>query len=109
MKEDFSELIEYLDQKFEKTASAEGLTRVEERVGSLETRVIHVEEGLKEVKEDVADLKQTVHELVNAVDKLAKAVDDLRIEYSSLAMRSDRHERWILQLAEKLGLKLESE
>jgi predicted nuclease with TOPRIM domain len=109
MKEDFSELIEYLDQKFEKTATAEGLNRVDERVGKLEVRMINVEEGLKEVKTAIADLKQTVHELVDAVDKLAKAVDDLRIEYSSLALKSDRHEKWILQLAEKLGLKLESE
>lgn len=59
MKEDFSELVEYLDQKFEKTATKED-------VQTLNTRFIHVEEGLKEVKEEVADLNQTVHILVGS-------------------------------------------
>jgi archaellum component FlaC len=107
MKEDFSELVEYLDQKFKQTATAEGLTRVDERVGGVETRMIGVKEGLKEVKEEIADLKQTVHSLVDSIDKLAKAVDDLRIEYSAIAMKVDRHEKWFRQIAEKLGLKLE--
>ena len=100
MKEDFSELVEYLDQKFEKTAAKED-------VQNLSTRLIHVEEGLKEVKKEVADLSQTVHASVDSIDKLAKAVDDLRIEYSAIAMKVDRHEKWFHQIAEKLGLKLE--
>ncbi|MBI2577266.1 MAG: hypothetical protein HYV77_00270 [Candidatus Wildermuthbacteria bacterium] len=45
--------------------------------------------------------------MTNAVDKLAKAVDDLRIEYSAMAMQLNCHEKWIQQLAEKLGIKLE--
>jgi len=100
MNQDFSELVEYLDQKFEKTATKED-------VQNLSMRLINTEEGLKELKEEIVDLRQTVHALIDSIDKLAKAVDDLRIEYSSLAMKSDRHEKWILQLAEKLGLKLD--
>jgi predicted nuclease with TOPRIM domain len=109
MKEDFSELIEYLDEKFEKTATAEGLTRVEERVGKLEFHMVDLDVRMTQVEERLGKLEESVHALTNAVDKLAKAVDDLRIEYSALALKSDRHERWILQLAEKLGLKLEYE
>jgi predicted nuclease with TOPRIM domain len=102
MKEDFSELVEYLDQKFEQTATKEHLDRVEAKVIDVDVRMTQVEDRL-------GKLEESVHALVDSIDKLAKAVDDLRIEYSALALKSDRHEKWILQLAEKLGLKLESE
>ena len=102
MKEEFSELVEYLDEKFGKTAAKEDMQ-------NLSMRLIYVEEGLGEIKKGVADLTQTVHALVDSIDKLAKAVDDLGVEYAEIAMKSDRHEKWILQLAEKLGLKLDYE
>ena len=68
--------------------------------------VLATKEDVKEIKGELTDLRETVHELVTAVDKLAKAVDDLRIEYSAMAMQLSRHEKWIQQLAEKLGIKL---
>ena len=71
--------------------------------------VLATKQDGEDIKKEVSDLKETTHALVDSIDKLAKAVDDLRIEYSSLAMKSDRHEKWILQLAEKLGLKLDYE
>ena len=107
MKEDFSELVEYLDGKFNKVDERFEKAATKEDVQNLSMRLINVEEGLKEVKEEVADLKQTVYALVDSIDKLAKAVDDLRIEYSAIAMKVDRHEKWFHQIAEKLGLKLE--
>ena len=91
MNQDFSELIQYLDTKFGKT----------------DQTLAVLQEDMKEVKAELIDLKETVHELVTAIDKLAKAVDDLRIEYSAMAMQLSRHEKWIQQLAEKLGIKLE--
>ena len=68
--------------------------------------VLATKEDVKEIKGELTDLRETVHELVTAVDKLAKAVDDLRIEYSAMAMQLSRHEKWIQQLAENLGIKL---
>ncbi|MFH1584898.1 MAG: hypothetical protein ABIB12_02095 [Patescibacteria group bacterium] len=91
MNQDFSELVQYLDTKFGKTDQA----------------LATLQEDVIEIKREVSDLKETVHELVTAIDKLAKAVDDLRIEYSAMALQLNRHEKWIQQLAEKLGLKLD--
>ena len=99
MSQDFSELIEYLDKKFDQTAT-------KEEVRELRTEVVAVKEDVRELKTTIAELQETVHELVTAVDKLAKAVDDLHIEYSVIAMQATRHEKWIQQIAEKLGLKL---
>ena len=99
MSQDFSELIEYLDKKFDQTAT-------KEEVRELRTEVVIVKEDVRELKTTIAELQETVHELVTAVDKLAKAVDDLHIEYAAIAMQTTRHEKWIQQIAEKLGIKL---
>ena len=45
--------------------------------------------------------------LTTSVDKLVKAVTDLKTEYADITYKIDRHERWLEQLAEKVGLKLE--
>ncbi|MBU1102458.1 hypothetical protein KJ853_02265 [Patescibacteria group bacterium] len=77
MKEDFSELIEYLDGKFN-----------------------GVEGELKELKENFNLLQISV-------DAYAKKADTYFQEMVALSHKVDRHEKWLLQLAEKLGVKLE--
>ena len=61
----------------------------------------------EETKADVAGLQQSIHSLSVAVDGLIKVITDLRAEYAAVAAKNTRHEKWILQLAEKVGLKLE--
>ena len=100
MKENFSELVEYLDQKFEKTA-----TKTDVR--QLGTEIVGVKENIKELTIRMERVEESIHALTTTIDKLAKAVDDLRVEYSAIAMQMNRHEKWIQQIAEKLGMKLE--
>lgn len=61
----------------------------------------------KEVKEEFAALRETIQALTISVDKLAGAVENLRQEYFAIKSQVDRHEKWLHQLAEKLGIKLE--
>jgi len=77
MNQNFSELIEYLDEKF-----------------------THVDERFDEMKKDFIDLQ-------TSVDTYAKKADDYFKEMVALSHKVDRHERWIHQIAEKLGVKLE--
>ncbi len=98
MDKDFSELIGYLDKKFEKNST---------EVRELRTEVVMIKEDGKEIKTELIELKETVHALVTAIDRLAKVVDDLRIEYAAVVMKVDRHEKWFHQIAEKLNIKLE--
>lgn len=77
MDKDFSELIEYLDNKF----------------GAMESRLDNLEERF--------DVLQT------SVDAYAKKADAYFQEMVMLAQKVDRHERWLQQVAEKLGIKLE--
>lgn len=69
--------------------------------------VLATKEDIKDLREETDALRETVHALTVAVDGLAKAITDLRAEYAAVANKNARHEKWILQLAEKVGLKLE--
>jgi len=79
MEKDFSELIEYLDQRFSKI------------------------EGILETKADKSDLDN----LATAVDAYAKKADGYFQEMLMLSKKVDRHEKWLLQIADKMGIKLE--
>ena len=69
--------------------------------------VLATKEDVKELKQDIEGLREIVQSLVVSVDKLVKAVSDLKTEYSVIAQQLSRHEKWIHQLAKKLGVKLE--
>lgn len=83
MKEDFSELITYLDEKFS-----------------------NIDRQLSDLKENKAD-KIDVQNLMTAVDKYAEKADAYFQEMLMLSQKIDRHEKWLHQVAEKLGIKLE--
>ncbi|MBI2506889.1 MAG: hypothetical protein HYY99_00425 [Candidatus Colwellbacteria bacterium] len=68
MNQDFSELVEYLDKKFEQTAAKQGIE-------TLQTSVAVLHEGVREVKINLTELQGTVRDLVNAIDKLAKVIN----------------------------------
>lgn len=77
MEKDLSELVEYLDEKFE-----------------------HVDKRFEEMKKDFVSLQ-------TGVDAYAKKADTYFQEMVMLSHKVDRHERWMQQIATKLGLKLE--
>ncbi len=77
MKEDFSELIEYLDGKF------------------------------REAENERADIRNEVKDLQGAVDAYAKKADTYFQEMVALSHKVDRHEKWLRQVAEKLDIKLD--
>ncbi|MFH1780774.1 MAG: hypothetical protein ABH841_02120 [Candidatus Nealsonbacteria bacterium] len=83
MDKDFSEIIEYLDKKFSS-----------------------IDEKLDNLQENKAD-KSDVRDLINAVDAYAKKADTYFQEMVMLSHKVDRLEKWIQEIAEKVGLKLE--
>jgi predicted nucleic acid-binding Zn-ribbon protein len=64
-------------------------------------------EEINQLRKEVSLLKDAVENLTLSVDKLVKAVEGLRQEYLVIKFQLDRHEKWIKQIAEKLGMKLE--
>ncbi|MFH1509949.1 MAG: hypothetical protein ABID67_02275 [Candidatus Nealsonbacteria bacterium] len=78
MEKDFSELIGYLDERF---------TKIENQL---------------ENKADKSDIRV----LSDGVDAYAKRADTYFQEMVMLAHKVDKLEKWVHQLAEKIGLKL---
>ncbi len=93
MKEDFSELVEYLDGKF--VAVDQKFFDVNQRLDTIDAKL--------EGKADKAD----VNELMTAIDAYAKKADTYFQEMVMLSHKVERHEKWFQQIADKLGIKLE--
>jgi hypothetical protein len=55
---------------------------------------------------DMKALRENFNELLNSIDAYAHKADTYYQEMVMLSHKVDRHERWILQLAEKLGVTL---
>ena len=52
--------------------------------------------------------KDDINQLLNSIDAYANKADTYFQEMVMLSHKVDRHERWILQLAEKLGVTLKA-
>ena len=58
-------------------------------------------------KKEFEDLRQDFVNLQTAVDAYATKADAFFQELVMLSHKVDRHEKWLHQIAEKLGIKLE--
>ncbi len=118
MTNDFSELIEYLDQKFSKIDERfskiderfskidERFSRIDNKLSGIDGRLFSLESKVEDLQETKAD-KEDVNNLLNAVDAYAKKSDTYFQEMTMLSHKVDRHERWFQQVAQKLDIKLE--
>lgn len=103
MNQDFSELIQYLDEKF---------IHIDQRFDDTDKRfdklfnVFATKEDLSEAVKNLST-KEDFNNLLNAVDAYAKKADTYFQEMVALSHKVDRHEKWIYQIAEKLNIKLE--
>ena len=70
-------------------------------------KLIEAERTVFTTKDDFDRLREDFANLQSAVDAYAKKADTYFQEMVALAHRVDRHEKWIQQIAEKLGVKLE--
>ncbi len=111
MNSDFSELVEYLDKKFGKVDEKFGV--VDEKLGVIDNKFGIVDERLARLENDVEVIKSTMvtkedfNNLQTAVDAYAKKADTYFQEMVMLAHKVDKLEKWIHQIAERVGIKLE--
>lgn len=68
--------------------------------------VFATKEDLKEAVKNLST-KDDFNQLLTAVDSYAKKADTYFQEMVVLSHKVDRHEKWLHQVAEKLGIKLE--
>lgn len=93
MNGDYKELIEYLNKKF---------TDIDGKFLIVNSRLLNIAEevGKKTDKDDF-------NNLLTSIDAYSKKADDYFQEMLMLSQKIDRHEKWLHQMAEKLGVKLE--
>jgi hypothetical protein len=114
---DYSDLIEYLDKKFQDTATKEDLddfaTKTDlERFATKEdlddfatrTELYLVRD---EIKQDITELNKKFDQIMNSLDRFAGLLERYFQEQVALGAKVDRHEEWIKQIAGKMGIKLE--
>ena len=74
-------------------------------------KIIIANRGVFATKEDIESFREEMRkefsDLQTSVDDYAKKADAYFQEMVMLTHKVDRHEKWIQQLAEKLGVKLE--
>ncbi|MBU2635199.1 SAM-dependent methyltransferase [Patescibacteria group bacterium] len=58
-------------------------------------------------KADLEEIRRDFSDLQTSVDTYAKKADSYFQEMVALTHKVDRHEKWLLQIADKLGVKLE--
>lgn len=68
--------------------------------------VVATKEDIEDLKQNVNGLRESVQALTISVDQLVKAVANLKTEYIAVKNQINRHEKWIQQLAGKLGVEL---
>ena len=73
------------------------------------TSVLASKKDVEEIKNDLGNLKELVQGLIVASDSIAKSIGELTLEYTAISSQLSRHDRWIKQIAEKVGLKLAAE
>ena len=68
--------------------------------------VVATKEEVAEIRDDVKAIRELTGQVLTGLDGIAKAIDDLKMEYAAVKLQLDRHDRWIRELAEKVGLSL---
>ena len=108
MNEDQKELVEYLDKKF--TNIDQKFTNIDEKFVKVDGRFISLPE-IFITKTDLENFRDEYRKdfsnLQTSVDIYAHKADTYFQEVVMLSNQNKRHEKWLLQIAEKLGMKLE--
>jgi hypothetical protein len=68
--------------------------------------VVATKQEVAEIRDDVKAVREITGQVLTGLDGIAKAIDDLKMEYAAVKLQLDRHDRWIRELAEKVGLPL---
>jgi hypothetical protein len=84
------------------------IEKIADKVIDKQLGIFATKKDLQELREEVHEIRETMQALLTAVDRLVKPLEDLRVEYAAVAMNLDRHEKWIKQLAQKMGVTLEA-
>lgn len=103
MKQEFGELVGYLDKKF---------TTIDQRFDAVDKRFDVVAKEIVSFRNDTEhrfeSLENNFRQLQHSVDAYAAKADNYFMEMAALSNKINRLEKWIEEIAEKVGIKLKS-
>jgi predicted nuclease with TOPRIM domain len=67
----------------------------------------YIQEFREEVKAENVELLNSINQLTNTIDRFIKRLDDIETDNTARDAQIARIERWIEQIAQKTGVKLE--
>lgn len=111
-KKDIQELLDSKIDPFARSVQQE-FQKIDRRFEGVDQRfdkafeVFVTKDEWRDLKNEVQSLRESIQALTGAVDQLTAIIRNLRMEYSAVLSQMDRHEKWIRQIAEKVGVKLE--
>jgi hypothetical protein len=79
------------------------------RFDRIEIEIFKRGRDLDDVKADLSVVKDKVNHIYSGLDSQAKHIDDIRIDNKVRDHQYERMERWVLQLADKINVKLKYE
>lgn len=97
------------DQDIERLSSVLATKKDLDKMAENSLEIFATKQDVKEIKEDLAILKELVQGLIVSSDSIAKSIEKLVAEYAAISTQLSRHDRWIKQIAEKVGLNLAME
>lgn len=99
---DYSELIDYLDIKFQKIDVR--FEKIDEKFERIDERFERIDERFERIDERFNENEISIRNLQNSVDKLAHQVLSFQQEMTIMTMKVARMENWIQQVATKVGV-----
>lgn len=100
-----------IDEKFENTASKEVIIELKNEIKDFRKEVsdqfMHVGSQFQKVGSRFDEVREDFSTLQVSVDGYAKKADTYFQEMAAMKNKIDRHETWLKQIAEKVGMKLE--
>ncbi len=68
----------------------------------------NVHNEFQDVRTDTADIRQSIDRLTNTIDGFVKRLDDIETDSVARDAQIARLDRWVHQIAQKTGTKLET-
>lgn len=96
-----------IQKGFEETATKVELKEVKQDVSALKQDVSELKKDMSEVKQDVKWMKDNSSELFTKLDKFIALYEKHEQELLLFGEQMRRYDKWIKQIAEKVGVKLD--
>lgn len=97
------------DKDIEKLVAVLATKKDLEDMSANAVKIFSTKEDVKEIRQDISDLRELIQGLLIATDKMATNIGIMTAEYGAITTQLTRHEKWIKEISEKVGVHLSYE